>query len=117
MTSSPSFPALPLVVPTRPAGPLSAARAHVRWLTQLSWPRRYPLIQFPNVPLIVAFVAGQTAGDLHGLPHSYASAVAYLAMIVWAYEELAHGVNRFRNLLGLAYAVSTVVHLAVALHR
>jgi hypothetical protein len=88
-----------------------------RRLTQLSWPRRYPLVQFPNAPLILAFLGGQAAHFLHGTPHSYASAVSYLAMIVWAYEELTHGVNLFRRLLGLGYSISTLVHLAVALHR
>jgi hypothetical protein len=86
-------------------------------LTQLSWPKRYPLVQFPNAPLILAFLAGQAAGFLHGAPHAYASAASYLAMIVWAYEELVHGVNLFRHLLGLGYAISTLVHLALALHR
>jgi hypothetical protein len=75
------------------------------------------LVQFPDAPLILAFLAGQAAHFLHGAAHPYASAVAYLAMIVWAYEELPHGVNLFRNLLGLGYAISTVVHLALALHR
>jgi hypothetical protein len=95
----------------------SDAAERFRRLTQLSWPKRYPLVQFPNAPLILAFVAGQAAGLLHGAPHSYASATSYLAMIVWAYEELFHGVNLFRHLLGLGYAISTLVHLAVALHR
>ncbi len=40
---------------------------------------------------------------------------SYLAMAIWAYEELAHGVNWFRHLLGLTYIVSTGVHLAAAL--
>ena len=88
-----------------------------RRLTQLSWPKRYPLVQFPNAPLILAFLAGQAAGFLHGAPHSYASAASYLAMIVWAYEELVHGVNLFRHLLGLGYTISTLVHLGLALHR
>lgn len=88
-----------------------------RRLTQLSWPKRYPLVQFPNAPLILAFLGGQASDSLHGTPHAYASAFAYLAMIIWAYEELAHGVNLFRHLLGLGYAISTLVHLALALHR
>jgi len=45
----------------------------------------------------------------------YARAIAYLATGLWAYLELTEGVNWFRNLLGLAYVVSTVVHLALAL--
>jgi hypothetical protein len=43
--------------------------------------------------------------------------VSYLALAIWAYEELVHGVNWFRHLLGFAYVISTAVHLAVALQR
>ena len=38
-------------------------------------------------------------------------------MTIWAYEELAHGVNWFRHGLGFAYIASTGAHLAVALGR
>lgn len=86
-------------------------------LTQIGWPRNFPIVQFPNVPLIVAFLAGQAAMHTHGSSHAYASAISYLAMSIWAYEELIHGVNWFRHLLGLGYAISTAVHLAVALQR
>jgi hypothetical protein len=37
---------------------LSAWLAY-RHLTQLSFPRRFPIVQFPNLPLIVAFLAGE----------------------------------------------------------
>ncbi len=84
-------------------------------LTQLGWPRRFPIVQFPNAPLIAAFIAGQVAGQTHGATHAYASAISYLAFTIWAYEELVHGVNWFRHLLGLGYAISTIVHLALAL--
>jgi hypothetical protein len=73
------------------------------------------MIQFPNNPLIVAFLSGQLAGMLHGPGHDYASAVSYLAMAIWAYLELMYGVNWFRHLLGLFYTVSTIVHLGRAL--
>jgi hypothetical protein len=36
-------------------------------------------------------------------------------MTVWAYEELVHGVNWFRRLLGLAYMIIWVVRVAHAL--
>jgi len=52
---------------------------------------------------------------LHGAGHVDAQTISYLAMTIWAYEELAHGVNWFRHLLGLAYIISTSVHLAGAL--
>jgi hypothetical protein len=86
-------------------------------LTQLSFPRSYPIVQFPNAPLIVAFASGLLAQNSHGHEHAYAQAISYLAMAIWAYLELFHGVNAFRRLLGLAYTISTAIHLANALHH
>lgn len=96
-------------------GPRQAWRQFKR-LTALGWPKQFPIVQFPNAPLIIAFLAGMTASHLHDSGHADASAVSYLAMTVWAYEELVRGVNWFRRLLGLAYLLSTAVHLALALH-
>jgi hypothetical protein len=84
-------------------------------VTQFEWPRRFPIVQFPNAPLIVAFVSGLIASMLQGAGHGDARAISYLAMTIWAYEELVHGVNWFRHLLGLVYVISTAVHLASAL--
>jgi hypothetical protein len=84
-------------------------------LTQLRWPKNFPLVQFPNAPLIIALLAWEAAAHVHGSNHAYASAISYLAVAIWAYEELIHGVNWFRHLLGLGFAISTVVHLALAL--
>jgi hypothetical protein len=107
--------AAPTPEPSRPAGVPLWLR--FKRLTQLGWPRSFPLVQFPNAPLIIAFLAGMVAGVAHGPAHADASAIAYLAMTIWAYEELIHGVNWFRHLLGLTYMISTVVHLALALHH
>lgn len=96
--------------------PLIAWRAFKR-LRQLSFPRSYPIVQFPNAPLILAFASGWLASNTHGREHSYAQSISYLAMAIWAYLELFHGVNAFRRLLGLAYTISTAVHLANALHH
>ena len=98
------------------SGPREVWRAYKR-LTQLSWPRSFPIVQFPNAPLTVAFLAGVVSSRTHGSGSAYAHAISYLAMGVWAYQELADGVNWFRHLLGLAYTFSTVVHLALALQR
>src|SRR5438309_4280345 len=57
-------------------------------LTTLGFPRRFPLVQFPNLPLIVAFLASQIGRFVHGSEHNFARAVSYLAMTIWAYEEL-----------------------------
>ncbi len=95
--------------------PVTCWRAFKR-LTQLSFPRSYPIVQFPNAPLILAFASGLLAGHSHGREHAYAHAISYLATAIWAYLELFQGVNAFRRLLGLAYTISTAVHLANALY-
>jgi hypothetical protein len=96
------------------AGLLSVGHAY-KWVTALSFPPRFPMVQFPNLPLALAFIAGWTASALSGHPHSYAQAVSYLAMTVWAYEELAHGVNWFRHLLGMAFVLILIVRVAHAI--
>ena len=87
----------------------------VRRVMQFGWPRGFPIVQFPNVALLTAFASGQAAAMIHGVGHDDAAAVSYVAMTIWAYEELVHGVNWFRHLLGLVYIISTVAHLALAL--
>jgi hypothetical protein len=94
---------------------LSGWQAYQR-LTGLSFPRRFPIVQFPNLPLIVAFLAGEAGKFLDGSAHSYAASVSYLAMTIWAYEELVRGVNWFRRLLGLAYVILLIVRVTHALH-
>jgi hypothetical protein len=91
-------------------------RAAYKYLTGLSFPRRFPIVQFPNLPLIIAFLAGQAGAFLHGSAHPYALAVSYLAMTIWAYEELVHGVNWFRHLLGLVFVILLIIRVAHAVH-
>jgi hypothetical protein len=88
-----------------------------QWLLAFSFPRRFPIVQFPNLPLALAFVSGQIAHRTHGPAHAYALAVSYLAMAVWAWWELTDGVNWFRRLLGAFYVASTSIHLEHALSR
>ncbi len=113
-------PALAQTAPTRPpkqwpSSP-SKPRAWVAFkrLTALGFPRRFPIVQFPNLPLIVAFVAGEARKFGTGSGRSFAESVSYLAMTIWAYEELVHGVNWFRRGLGLAYVIILVVRVAHA---
>jgi len=85
-------------------------------LTELGFPRRFPIVQFPNLPLIVALVAAEAGTFIDGAGHRYAVAVAYLATAIWACEELLQGVNWFRHLLGLVVAIVLIVRVADALH-
>lgn len=68
------------------------------------------------MPLAVGLVAGAVGGLVHGTAHDYAVSICYLAIGVWAYGEMARGVNWFRRLLGAAFAVLMVVRVANALH-
>lgn len=67
-------------------------------------PRRYPIFQFPNPPLIVAMLAGAAARTTRGQAARGAAFLSGLAQLVWAYQEIVHGVNRFRRGLGVAGA-------------
>jgi hypothetical protein len=88
------------------------ARAAYRRLTRLAFPRRFPIVQFPNLPLIVAFLASQAGRVVGAGEHPYAMSISYLAMTIWAYEEFVDGVNWFRHLLGAVYLVIMVVRVA-----
>ena len=81
---------------------------------RFGWPKRYPLVQFPNPPLIVALSASVVARLARGSVHDAARAAFYLALGVWAYQEIVHGSNAFRRALGLAVSVSLGVSLVSA---
>lgn len=100
------------LLPTRKA----RLRPAFRRLTGFGFPQRFPIVQFPNLPLIVAFLAGLAGAFLDGAAHSYAASVSYLAMTIWAYEELVHGVNWFRRLLGLTFVLLLIMRVAHAPH-
>jgi hypothetical protein len=78
-------------------------------------PRRFPIFQFPNPPLIVAGLAGAAARLADRRYSSLARVISHLALLVWALEEVASGANWFRRLLGLGgggYALSHLLERA-----
>lgn len=83
-----------------------------RRVAAISLPARYPIVQFPNPPLIVSLGAGVVAGWLSGDAARTANAVSTVALVAWAYEELAHGVNLFRRGLGLTFLVIAIAGIA-----
>jgi hypothetical protein len=85
-------------------------------LTRIGWPRRFPIAQFPNLPLIVAVAAGIAHRFIAGTTGRYVQAVAYVALGIWAYEELAQGANWVRRLLGATFLVIVVVRVAGEVH-
>lgn len=74
-------------------------------------PRRFPIVQFPNRPLLVAIVAGATARVASGDAARAASLVADVALMIWAYDEIADGANWFRRLLGVGGAAAVTRRL------
>lgn len=84
---------------------------------QLSWPRRYPLVQFPNAPMAAALLARVAARALHGRERATAEAVGFAAMSVWAYEEARRGDNWFRRMLGAAVLARLLTGLGARLVR
>jgi hypothetical protein len=78
-------------------------------------PRRFPIFQFPNRPLIVAMAAGALARAADRRYSRAARLVSNLALLVWGAEETISGANWFRRLLGLGgggYALSELLRSA-----
>ena len=87
-----------------------------RWRrAQRGWPASFPLLQAPNAPLLVALAGLLVAAVTDGSAHAYARAVFYAALAVWAWEELASGVNWARRVLGAAGLVFVVLRIGAAL--
>ena len=87
-----------------------------RWRRgQHGWPAGFPLVQFPNAPLIAALGGWVVAARAHGSVHAYARAAFYAGLAAWAWEELSSGVNWVRRVLGAGGLVYVVVKLGAAL--
>jgi hypothetical protein len=79
---------------------------------RVGWPRRFPIAQFPNPPLLFAFVGLGLAAECSGTVHEVGRAVFTLGLAVWAWEEAVSGVNWFRRLLGAGVLIWIVAGLA-----
>lgn len=87
-----------------------------RWRrAQRGWPASFPLVQFPNAPLLVALGGWLVAGLTDGSVHAYARATFYTGLAAWAWEELAGGANWVRRALGAGGLVYVVVKVGAAL--
>ena len=75
-------------------------------------PRSFPIVQFPNRPLIATALAAAIAFRRRGSTSSAARLVSRLALLVWSAEEIVDGANWFRRLLGVGGATCGVAQLA-----
>ncbi|HET6867898.1 MAG TPA: hypothetical protein VFH80_18435 [Solirubrobacteraceae bacterium] len=74
-------------------------------------PRSFPIIQFPNRPLIATALAAAIARGAHGRTAAAARLVSRLALLLWSAEEIVDGDNWFRRLLGVGGAALGVAEL------
>lgn len=77
-------------------------------------PRSFPIVQFPNRPLIATILTAVIARSTHGRTAAAATLVSRLALLVWSAEEIFDGANWFRRLLGIgsaAYGIGDLAHL------
>ena len=75
-------------------------------------PRSFPIIQFPNAPLLAATAAAAVARLTTGTARRRAGLLSRLALLVWAYGELVSGANWFRRLLGAGVGANNLAALA-----
>jgi hypothetical protein len=80
---------------------------------QAGWPQRFPVVQAPNLPLLVAFAGRALSARTAGTIHRMGRAIYTAGLAVWACQETTSGVNWFRRLLG----AGTLARLAAGLAR
>lgn len=79
---------------------------------QRGWPAAYPLVQFPNAPLLVAIVASLVARVLSGDASDLATAVSRIGVVIWASLELTRGDNGVRRVFGAAGLLYMAVQIS-----
>jgi hypothetical protein len=79
---------------------------------QVGWPRRFPIAQFPNPPLLLALAGWGLGAVTRGIARDAGRVVFTLGLAVWALGEAVRGVNGFRRLLGVGVLVWIAAGLA-----
>jgi hypothetical protein len=87
----------------------------LRWTFVSRRNGRLTVAQWPNVPLAIFLLAAVASRIFHpsGGPATFVRVLGVVALIVWALDEVARGVNPFRRMLGGAVLVTTVALLIV----
>ena len=80
-------------------------------------PRRFPLFQFPNPPLIATMAAAAIAKMTRGTASRAAMQLSWLGLLWWSAEEIMSGANWFRRLLGAAAGAYSLAALKQRVSR
>jgi hypothetical protein len=82
---------------------------------QAGWPKRFPLAQAPNPPLLLALAGRALSARTSASTHTIGRAVSTVGLAVWAWQETTSGVNWFRRLLGTLTLTHITADLVQAL--
>jgi hypothetical protein len=95
--------------------PSSSVRRAARWLFANRRTGGITVAQWPNVPLWIylGLTLAERAGRPTGTVQTALRVLADVALLLWALDELARGVNPFRRILGSAVLLATVGSVTV----
>jgi hypothetical protein len=79
---------------------------------QRGWPQRYPVAQLPNAPLLCAMTGRLLVARTSGAARGVGRLLFQAGLAVWAWRELAEGVNAFRRLIGGVVLLRLIARLA-----
>lgn len=87
----------------------------IGWLFRSRATGKLTIVQVPNVPLTIFFVASALRWLLHptGTLHGALDVVATASLAWWAIDELVRGVNPWRRALGGVVLVSQLLALSL----
>lgn len=88
-------------------------RSWVDWLFRSRTTGKLAIVQTPNIPLWIFFVATAVRRVLHpaGSVGTAVSVVGMAALVWWAVDEIARGESPFRRVLGAVVLVFVLVGL------
>lgn len=88
-------------------------RGVIHWLFRDRATGKLAIVQFPNVPLWIFFVgtALRLLFDPSGTPGGVLRVVTTAALVWWAVDEVARGVNPWRRFLGGVVLLGQVLAL------
>lgn len=91
-------------------------RAVANWMFRDRTTGKLVIAQRPNVPLMVwlACTVARWLAHPHGRWSAVLSVVGTIALVIWAADEVARGVNPWRRTLGAGVLVALVLGWAVS---
>lgn len=90
-------------------------RSVLRWLFRDRQTGRIVVAQRPNIPLLIWIGATVDGWFVHGTAHEVLRGLGTIALVIWAGDEIARGVNPWRRILGSVVLAAVLVNVLVSL--